>query len=47
MEPNNNRFIVDDVLDELDFTAVSSIGIDMKQMAEEIKKLMVKFCEKK
>jgi hypothetical protein len=44
MDPNNSGFIVEDELNESDFTAVSSIGaMDMKQMAEKIQKLEVNF----
>lgn len=48
MDPNNSEFTVEDDLDEYDFSAISSVGIgmDMKQMAEEIGKLKVN-CENK
>jgi len=48
MDPNNSEFVpnCEDVLDESDFTAVSSIGLDMKQIVDKIQKLEVILIEK-
>jgi hypothetical protein len=44
MDTNNSEFIVEDELNESDFSDVSSaIGIDLKEMVEKIRKLEVKF----